>query len=330
MITLLGSEPYAKMARFLFPFSRIIPVKGYFYAFAGPKATDFGFDSPSQSPVFRQNRFLHIMSQRTLYTFLCLLFIAQSSMAQMRGWEAGGWIGGANYFGDLNTNWRLNRIQLAGGAGARYNFNDRLALRIAANVGSLAAYDADSKNVVEQRRNLHFRSLVADAGLQFEFNFMPYVHGHRDYFYTPYMFAGPAAFYFNPKTELDGTWYELREFGTEGQLKGEEYGAFQAAWIYGFGFKTDLSYRWSVNIELSGRRIFTDYLDDVSGVYPDQRDLRNTRGEIASVLSDRSLEPKIGAAGRQRGNGKKNDAYAFLTIGALYYFGDIRCPSMTR
>lgn len=271
------------------------------------------------------------MNQRKLCILLCAFACCtQGAFAQMRGWEAGAWIGGSNYFGDLNTNWRLNRIALAGGAGARYNFNDRLALRLGVHAGSISAYDSDSKNIVEQRRNLHFRSLVADAGLQFEFNFMPYVHGHREYFYTPYMFAGPGAFYFNPKAKLNDTWYELREQGTEGQLRGEEYGAIQAAFIYGIGFKIDLSYRWSLNLELSSRRIFTDYLDDVSTVYPDQRDLRNTRGEIAAQLADPSIEPKLGQAGRQRGNGKKNDAYAFLTFGALYYFGDIRCPSMTR
>lgn len=271
------------------------------------------------------------MQLRTLFILLWMLAgTVQGAFAQMRGWEAGAWLGGSNYFGDLNTNWRLNRMALAGGAGARYNFNDRLALRMALHAGSISAYDSDSKNIVEQRRNLHFRSLVADAGLQFEFNFMPYVHGHRDYFYTPYMFAGTGAFYFNPKAKLDDTWYELREQGTEGQLKGEEYGSIQAALMYGFGFKIDLSYRWSVNVELAGRRIFTDYLDDVSTVYPDMRDLRNTRGDIAAALSDPSAEPKLGQTGRQRGNGKKNDAYAFLTVGALYYFGDIRCPSMTK
>jgi hypothetical protein len=92
----------------------------------------------------------------------------------------------------------------------------------------------------------------------------------------------------------------------------------------------DLSYRWSFNVELSGRKVFTDYLDDVSGVYADVRDIRAQRGDIAAELSDRSLEPKIGEPGRQRGNGKNNDMYAFLTVGLMYYFGDIRCPEFLR
>lgn len=259
-----------------------------------------------------------------------LVLTSQFSFAQMRGFETGGWIGISNYFGDLNTSWRVNRLHFSGGLGARYNFNDRLAMRLGATYGQISGYDSDSKNEFELRRNLSFKSMVIDGTAQFEFNFMPYVHGHRDYFYTPYLFAGFSMFYFNPRAELDGEWYNLPEQGTEGQFRGEEYNTTQLALAYGFGFKMDLSYRWSLNIELSGRKPFTDYLDDVSGVYADVRDIRAQRGEIAAELADRSLEPKIGEPGRQRGNGKNNDMYAFLTIGMMYYFGDIRCPEFLR
>ena len=259
-----------------------------------------------------------------------LVLTSQFSFAQMRGFETGGWIGISNYFGDLNTSWRVNRLHFAGGLGARYNFNDRLAMRLGATYGQISAYDSDSKNEFELRRNLSFKSMVIDGTAQFEFNFMPYVHGHRDYFYTPYLFAGFSMFYFTPRAELDGEWYNLPEQGTEGQFRGEEYNTTQMALAYGFGFKMDLSYRWSINIELSGRKPFTDYLDDVSGVYADVRDIRAQRGEVAAALADRSLEPKIGEPGRQRGNGKNNDMYAFLTIGMMYYFGDIRCPEFLR
>lgn len=248
----------------------------------------------------------------------------------MRGFEIGGWLGASNYFGDLNTSWRINRAHLSGGFGARYNFNDRLALKLGANVGKISARDSDSKNLYEQRRNLSFESLIFDGTFQFEFNFMPYVHGHRDYFFSPYLFAGFSFFSFNPRAELNDKKYNLRQYGTEGQFRGEEYGTTQGALAYGFGFKTDLSYRWSLNVELSGRKLFTDYLDDVSGVYADVRDIRAQRGEVGAALADPSLEPKIGQPGRQRGNGKKNDMYTLLNVGLFYYFGSIRCPEFLR
>ncbi|MDX2136149.1 MAG: DUF6089 family protein [Saprospiraceae bacterium] len=258
------------------------------------------------------------------------LLLHTPALAQMKGWEAGGWLGISNYFGDLNTNFRFNRTSWSAGAGARYNFNDRLALKMAANAGHISAFDSDSDNAFELRRNLSFESMVVDLSAQFEFNFLPYTHGHRENLFTPYLFGGPAVFFFNPQAELDGETYNLREYGTEGQFKGEEYNTTQAALVYGFGFKTDLSYRLSLNIELSARKIFTDYLDDVSGVYADIRDIESQRGEIAARLADRSVEPMIGEPGRQRGNGKTNDTYVFLQAGVMYYFGQIRCPSYSK
>jgi len=272
------------------------------------------------------------MNYIRLFALLGSLTLVQISTAfgQMKGWELGGWIGGSNYFGDLNTNYRLDDVHLAGGLLARYNFNDRLAMRFGGSFGQISASDTDSKNVYEQRRNLSFRSNVTDLTMLLEFNFMPYMHGHRDYYFTPYVFTGPAVFFFNPQAQLNGTWYDLVTMGTEGQFKGEEYGTTQGAWVYGLGVKMDFSYRWSMSVELSSRLLFTDYLDDVSGVYADWRDIRSLHGDVAAALADRSIEPKIGEPGRQRGNGKSNDTYMFLSVGLQYYFGEIRCPSYNR
>ncbi len=258
-----------------------------------------------------------------------LLFIAQNLAAQ-QGWEVGGWAGVSNYFGDLNTEWRVNRVGLAGGALARYNFNDRLCARLGVSYGRLAASDKDSKNVYQQRRNLSFRSDIFDISASGEFNFLPYIHGDREYNYTPYMLAGFTVFRYNPKAKYEGKWEELRPLGTEGQFRGEEYNTLGGAFNYGLGLKMDISYRLSFNIELGARSVWTDYLDDVSGNYPNTDDLRSIRGDLAVALSDRSELPKIGQAGRQRGNAKKNDFYTFLGAGVFYYFGSIRCPSVGR
>lgn len=272
------------------------------------------------------------MNYFRLIALLGSLALVQTTnvFGQMKGWELGGWIGASNYFGDLNTNYRLDNLHLAGGLLARYNFNDRLAIRFGANYGKISASDTDSKNVYEQRRNLSFHSTIVDGTMLLEFNFMPYMHGHRDYFFTPYVFTGPAIFTFNPQAQLGDQTYDLVTMGTEGQFRGEEYSLTQGAWAYGLGFKMDFSYRWSMSVELSGRMLFTDYLDDVSGVYADWRDIRSLRGEVAAALADRSIEPKIGDIGRQRGNGKSNDTYFLLGIGLQYYFGEIRCPSYNR
>ncbi|MEK7258055.1 MAG: DUF6089 family protein, partial [Bacteroidota bacterium] len=195
----------------------------------------------------------------TKQAFLLLLLPFFSlKMAAQQGIEAGVWLGGVHYFGDLNTNMRLDRPGLAGGAAIRYNFNERVCAKLGLNAGQIQAYDKDSPNIFERARNLHFKSIVADVAAQMEFNFLPYIHGSKDKAWTPYLFLGLGASYFNPKAELDGDWYELRPFGTEGQFKGEEYYTVSGGWVYGAGFKIDLSYEWSINIDVSARRLFSD------------------------------------------------------------------------
>ena len=267
---------------------------------------------------------------RFLVLSFALVLTSHVAHAQMRGWEVGGWAGISNYFGDLNTNGRINRLHLAGGIATRYNFNDRLCFRFMSSVTEVSASDADSDNPYEQKRNLQFKSTIVDGTAQLEFNFLPYVHGSRDFFFTPYLLLGPSIFHFDPKAELNGKTYRLRDLGTEGQFRGEEYSTTQGAIAYGMGFKMDFSYRWSLNVEFSARKLFTDYIDDVHGEYADIRDILAQRGEVAAALADRSGDPPIGLPGRQRGNGKNSDAYVLLGVGVNYYFGQIRCPGILR
>ncbi len=268
------------------------------------------------------------MKKQFLFLFLILL-LSNASWAQ-RGWEIGGWLGASNYFGDLNTSFDITHPGIAGGVIGRFNFNDRLCWKMSANYGSISADDADSKNIFEQRRNLRFKSILVDAAGQLEFNFLPYNYFDKTQWFSPYLFAGFNVFYFNPQGKHQDKWYDLRPLGTEGQFQGDEYFTTQLGLVYGGGFKIAFNDAWSMNIEISARKLYTDYLDDVSTVYPKMTDLRKQRGEIAVGLSDPSVigadGRKIGQLGYQRGESNNNDMYTFLGIGILYYFGDLKCP----
>ncbi|MEM6398151.1 MAG: DUF6089 family protein [Bacteroidota bacterium] len=276
------------------------------------------------------------MKLRLLSLIICLSFALPRAEAQlvMKGIEIGPWVGTSFYLGDLNTNFRLNRPNLAGGFGLRYNFNSRLATKVSFNYGHIEAYDSDSDNPFEQRRNLSFQSDIFEGTLQFEFNFLPYIHGSKEYFFTPYVFGGVTVFNYNPQTRTDdGELVDLRGLGTEGQLRGEEYYILSTALAYGIGFKFDLSYRWSVDMHAGFRNVATDYLDDVSTVYPDRSDLRSIRvedGPLALELYDRTIFddgfPPRDREGEQRGDDTNNDRYFFLGVGLNYYFGELQCP----
>ena len=275
-----------------------------------------------------------ILTVKKGFLVLIALFLLVGLSAQ-KGWEIGGWAGGSMYFGDLNTDFNLSTPGFGGGIMFRRNFNDRLCLKASGNYVFLRADDANSDNIFERARNLSFQSNVLDFTTQFEFNFLPYVHGDPEHFFTPYVYAGITVFSFNPKTEFNGELVELRPLGTEGQFKGEEYFAVQGGFAYGIGLKLDLNERWSLNFDLNGRYLFTDYLDDVSTVYPDKRQLLRSRGELAVALSDRSIllpgvEEQIGDPGKQRGNRSNNDAFMTLGIGIVRYFGNLPCPEYSR
>lgn len=266
---------------------------------------------------------LSIKSVKTL--FFILLFGFSAIITQAQDWEAGGWFGASSYFGDLNPNYDLSNPEMAGGLILRYNFNKRLALKLGGNYGSIVGNDAFSDDIFQRNRNLSFRSDIIEGNLNFEFNFMTYEHGSKYDGFTPYAAVGVSLFNFNPEAQLNGQWYELQPLGTEGQFRGEEYALTQVALNYEFGLKVDLSFDWSVNIFVSSRRLFTDYLDDVSTIYPDKGDLEEIREPLSILFSDRTLN-NSGEYGRQRGNSQNNDSYAFFGVGLVYNFARINCP----
>jgi len=268
-----------------------------------------------------------------IYIFLFLLVaVAQANLHAQRGWEAGAGLGVGHYFGDLNTDFNLGDPGINVYGAVRYNFSNRWSTRAAVSYMRVSAQDNDSANAYERARNLHFRSPLLDASLGMEFNFLPYDHGSRDNFWTPYVFGSFMVANFEPQAELDGEWIDLRPLGTEGQFLGEEYYTTSLGLSYGIGIKFDITYEWSINVEFNARQLFSDYLDDVSTIYPDPEDLEDARGPEAVRLSDPSLiipgvnELPLGQEGRLRGNATDNDQAAGLTVGLFYYFGDLRCP----
>lgn len=261
---------------------------------------------------------------------LLVLILTISCTYQMNAqdWEVGGWLGGAYSFGDINTEYRFDDPNLAFGIMTRLNFNSRLCLKLSGNYGRIDGYDSNSSDDFQLQRNLHFRSDVWDGTAQFEFNFLKYEHGSDDNNFTPYLFAGISVFSFNPEAEWEGDWVSLQPFGTEGQARGFEYDLTEVAFAYGTGIKFDISYKWSINFEISSRLLSTDYLDDVSTVYPDLEDLMETRGPVAVGLSDRSINQVLGSEpGRQRGESQNNDMYMFVGLTLAYNFANVKCFS---
>jgi len=267
------------------------------------------------------------------HILLAFLLISFFSAFGQKGYELGVLGGVSFYVGDINPTYSIKTPGPSLSVLGRYNFNTRTSIRLDIAAGRLIGKDALSENPFQQARNLSFRTDYVDTSLDLEFNFFNYVHGSRNQYFTPYVFGGFAFVYYNPRAELNDRWYGLRQLGTEGQAIGDEYAHISPALSYGIGIKMDFNYEWSLNVEMSARQMFSDYLDDVSTTYPDMNELAARRGEIAPLLSDRSselgIEP-IGTEGRQRGVSGDKDSYYSFRIGLVYYIGLLQCPAISR
>ncbi|MEO5905493.1 MAG: DUF6089 family protein [Saprospiraceae bacterium] len=267
------------------------------------------------------------------FVLLSFLTVLSYSAFSQKGYELGVLGGASFYVGDINPNFGAKTPGPSLMVLGRYNFNTRTSIRMDIAAGRLIGKDELSENPFQRARNLSVRTDYLDTSLDIEFNFFNYVHGSRNQYFTPYVYGGLGFTYYNPKARLDDKWYNLRKLGTEGQANGDEYASVVPALAYGMGIKLDFNYEWSLNVEMGARQLFSDYLDDVSTVYPDMDELAARHGDIAVRLSDRSpelgLEP-IGEEGRQRGVSGDNDSYYSLRIGVVYYIGLLQCPSISK
>ncbi|MDP9047505.1 MAG: hypothetical protein M3N14_05165, partial [Bacteroidota bacterium] len=127
---------------------------------------------------------------------------------------------------------------------------------------------------------------------------------------------------FSPTTVYNGTRYNLADYQTEGQQKPYSTTAF--SFPYGAGIKYNIMGKWTLAADIGYRHPNTDYLDDVSGVYPDKSKLSAT----PALLSDRSGEHTglyTGSPGSQRGDLNPRDTYFFTQITVSYTFVTQKC-----
>lgn len=278
---------------------------------------------------------MHFSKIGQITVFIVFLLVAFQVCGQEK--EYGVWGGLSHSFGDINaTKSSFQFSKPAGGIFFRYNNNDRIAYYFGAAYGSTYGEDAVASDTFRLARNLSFKSSIFEFSTRLEFNFFPLDRLRADKWFSPFMFIGINAYYFNPKAYYNDSWVELQPLGTEGQqfaeLTGNDpYHRLQAAVPVGGGIKFVLGKNVTVGMEAAWHKLFTDYLDDVSGYYVDPTILASgANGDLVVALADRSSEIQdafpIGVNGKQRGDSQHNDSYAFAGIFLSYTFVNLKCP----
>ncbi len=260
--------------------------------------------------------------------FILLIIISASTLfvvqAQTGTWELGISAGGAGYIGDLNQTNLLKISGLSAGAYVKRNFNPYWGVRMGYNYGQIKADDANSGNEQFRERNLRFKTSLNEINSIVDFNFFDFApgsgFGRR---FTPYIFTGIGIVIFKPSAQYNDTKYRLDHYTTEGQDR--PYRNYTLSIPYGAGLRYNYKDSWSIFTEIGYRTAFTDYLDDVSGVYPvHQIVVGNPPNQVN--LSDPSLH-QTGAPGTQRGDFRKRDTYLFVSVGISFTFVTSKCYS---
>ena len=264
---------------------------------------------------------------KTLRLVIVFLFITSSALAQRI--HLGIFGGLSAYNGDLTD--KLYPKKVTNGAigfTVNYELADQFMLRGGFTYTIVGGADRFNDDTSLVNRNLAFETKLYEFSAIGEY----YLFNLNDRKYSPYAFAGLAVFHFNPYAfDANHNKVFLKPLSTEGEgLSGypdrKPYSLTQLAIPFGGGIKFAITPDIRIGLELGMRKIFTDYLDDVSKNYIDPNDLLAAKGQLAVDMSYRGDElpggdPNYPGKIVQRGNPNSKDFYYFTAIHLTFRLG---------
>ena len=258
--------------------------------------------------------------KKLLLIAICLPFLSNA-----QNFHFAARLGLAGYQGDLKAHAvSLSQTKLLGSIGVRYDLSEHVSARSYLTLTSLKADDKKGTQSM-QLRNLNFQTKLFDWELTAQYN----IFSLNDRWWTPYLVAGVGLYHYKPFTKDSlGTKTFLKPLSTEGEgfAPGvNNYKLTNFSLPIGFGIDYALNENMRLGLEFGYRKIFTDYLDDVSKNYVDQNALLTARGQTAVALAWRGDEVNRNPyppAGYDRGNPKQKDGYYYfaITYTVRYFF----------
>lgn len=253
-------------------------------------------------------------------TFLSLIFSLNLLFVQAQRVHIGVAGGLANYNGDLLDKLYAKKITNGFiGLTVHYELQDQILIRGAYNFARVNGSDIYSEKPYLVLRNLSFESAISEFSVVGEY----YLFNLYERRFSPYGFIGLGVFHFNPYSyDSTGIKVFLKPLSTEGQgiySNKKEYSLWQPTIPIGAGVKFAITENLRIGIEIGLRKLFTDYLDDVSTSYPDFNDLLAARGQTAVDFAYRGDEvpggdPVFPTKETQRGGAEQKDIYYFTGL----------------
>ncbi|MEL6972229.1 MAG: DUF6089 family protein [Bacteroidota bacterium] len=249
---------------------------------------------------------------------VCLSFVNAQNL------ELGFWGGGSTYSGDLapdDIGVYFETVNPAGGIFLRMNPGKALSLEFGLNLGKVDGEDGVTND--KGSRMLNFRTNITELALKANLHLFRLGDERRTQV-VPYLMGGAGVFRFNPEANFDGNWIELQPLGTEAQgAPGfeEPYSLTNYAVLAGGGIKFIFKERFTIGLELGGRKTFTDFIDDVSGSPINYLDVLENNGSLAAQLSNPTItDPETENLDYTRG-GDSEDWYYMGGVSFSFAFG---------
>jgi opacity protein-like surface antigen len=189
----------------------------------------------------------------------------------------------------LTMRWTAN-------AGLHWQITRRWGLQLNYTVGEIIGDDKYAASASKRARDFRFQSYLHEIGLRGTFDILP----NDKWKFLPYLTAGVSALNFEPKR--DGV--ALRPLATEGVA----YSNWHVSFPTGLGIKYQVSCQWALKAEAIYHWTLTDYLDDVSGAYPD--------AEVPFYSDPGDVSPPR----EMRGDPKWKDGFWDINVGVIFFF----------
>lgn len=255
-------------------------------------------------------RFFLYVNLLTAAFFSCALAQRSEIWREKPGtWLLNLGLGATRYVGDLNERSDLAHLRLGSAisVAAAYRYSPQLTFRAEAQLYFIRGTQQDTHLAYN---NLSFSSTNPDlwAGLQWDF----WRADNRNHVIIPYALAGVGLTQISPRTTYKGQSVSLAPLHTEGIA----YNRFPVILRYGLGVPIAANERFKWHLEGTYTHVMSDYVDDVSTVYPDQSGMT----PLAAALSDRrpELSQPLNPVGAQRGNSGRRDGYFILSARLIF------------
>lgn len=267
--------------------------------------------------MYKVFRFLLILS------CLAVFGQAKAQFDDPKTLEVGPHVGVSYYMGDLNPMYPFAMSDLQYGGVVRYNQNNRWTFRFDYTHATVKA--SDEKIKWRPERGLNFLSKINDFSLMAEFNFLEYYTGNPKKNVSPYIFGGISVFQYTAYADVEGTLVDLSDYLTEAAPSDPKwyekaFGKTSPIGVsipFGMGVKFSLSRHMAATVEWRMQKTFTDYLDDVATVYPEQHAIYRDEDGNEYDLTDPTGNYETG---QQRGNATFNDWFGVAGVSLTWKF----------